>query len=93
VLDDVAVDRIHEDEAAPLRRILHRVAQHPPRRPAAKTAPDLLRRRVADGEADVMDTTATTPSRAAAHSQPSLTIGEESRQTSHTPTQRATMTR
>ena len=52
VLDDLAVDGVDEHEPAPARRVLDRVAQHPPRRPAAQPAPHLLRRGVADREAD-----------------------------------------
>ena len=52
LLDDRAVDGVDEHEAAPLGRILGRVAQHAPRRPAAQAPPHLLGRGVPDGEAD-----------------------------------------
>ena len=48
----VAVDRVDEHQTASEGRILGRVAEHAPRRPAAQSAPHLLGRRVTDREAD-----------------------------------------
>ena len=52
VLEHPPVDGVDEDEPALTGRLLGRVAQDPPRRPAAEAAPHLLRRRVSDREAD-----------------------------------------
>ena len=52
VLDDASPSTASTSTRPRRRRVLGRVAQHPPRRPAAQPAPHLLRRGVADREAD-----------------------------------------
>ena len=54
VLDDLTVDGVDEHEPTLGRWVLGRVAEHPPRRPAAQPAPDLLCRRVTDWETECL---------------------------------------
>src|SRR6056297_4094697 len=50
LLEDTSVDGVDEHQSASCGRIVGRVAEHPPGRPAAQPAPHLLGRGVPDRE-------------------------------------------